>query len=251
MSLNVNLNAMIPLTGETSLHLAASRGHLHTVKWLVEGLYTSDEELQSYDSAVQQRYFQTWTADLLIDPLWNNRPWSGETEAKRSARESVSELQALCGRHADINMRTREGRSALHLAASNGHVPIVHFLIQIGADMNLHDNQRKTALQLTAENGHLDAVKVLLTAGADLDVRQLGATLKRITKNGHDAVANLLAWHFFNLEITGKPSQWAVLALATESKQNTVRDAIRKINFEDRSIARRVRDRGLSQHRKM
>ena len=250
MDFHVDLNVLVPKSGETPLHLAASRGHLQIVKWLVEGHSASDVELQFYDSMVRQRYYQAWTEDLLTNSP-STRWLSNGTEAKCSARESMSELQSLCGRYADINMRTREGRTALHLAASNGHLPTARFLLQNGADIHLVDNNGNTALRLAAENGHLKAVRLLLTAGAGLDFNQLGATLKSITNNGHDAIANLLAWHSFSVEMTGKPCRWPVLALATKSKQNTVRDAISKSRPRDHSKARRARYRGPSQDRKM
>lgn len=249
---NVDLNAMIPLSGETPLHLAASRGHLQTVKWLVEGLGASNEEVGVYDSMIQQRYYQAWKEDLLTGSA-STRHLLWETEAKVVAQERMSELLSLCGRYADINMRTREGHTALHLAASNGRAPIVRFLLQKGANVNLTDCNGCTVLRLAAENGHLSTVKLLLMAGAVLneDFHQLGATLKSITQNGHDKVANLLEWHFFTVEIMGKPCQWPVLALATQSKQNTVRDAIRKKYPLDRLTTRRTRTRAPSQDRKL
>ena len=240
MDFYVNLNLMVPKSGETPLHLAASRGHLQTVKWLVEGLGASNDEMQFYESIVRQRYYQAWTENLLTDSASTRRLSCGK-EAKCSARDTMSELQSLCGRYADVNMRTREGRTALHLAVYNGHVRTARFLLQRGADINLVDNNQTSALRLAAENGHLKAIKLLLMAGAQLDSDQLAATLKSVTNNGHDKVANLLAWHCFSVETTGKPCQWPVLALATKSKQNTVRDAIRKKYQNGHSIERRLR----------
>ena len=247
----VDLNIVVPKSGDTPLHLAASRGHLQIVKWLVEGHRASNEELQFYDSMVRQQYYQAWTEDLLTDSP--STRWSSHgTEARCSARESLSKLKSLRGGYADINMRTGEGRTALHLAASNGHVPTTRFLLQTGADMTLVDNTGNTALRLAAENGHLQVVKLLLTAGAVLESTQLSATLKSVTNNGHDAVANLLAWHSFSVEMTGKPCLWPVLALATKSKQNTVRDAISKSSRpRGHSRTRRARFRAPSQDRKM
>lgn len=252
MNHSVDLNAMIPVTGETPLHLAASRGHLQTVKWLVEGLRASNEEMDVYDRMVQQRYYQAWTEDLLTDSA-STRHFLWGAEANCFAQEDLSELQFLCGRYADINMQTREGRTSLHLAASDGHASTVRFLLHKGANFNIADNNGHTALRLAAENGHLNAVKLLLMAGADLNqgFHQLGATLKSITQNGHDAVANLLAWYYFTVEVMGKPCQWPVLALATKSEQNTVRAAIRKKHPPDWSTTRRIRTRTPSQDRTM
>ena len=228
---DVGVNLVIPTSGETPLHLAASRGHLHTVKWLLEGVDASDQEIIIYDSIVQQQSYQAWTEDLLTNPA-STREFFWGKEAKRYADASLNELQSLYARYGEINTRTREGRTALHLSTLNGHVSTARFLLQKGANVNVTDNNQWTPLRLAAENGHLGAVKLLLTAGAELneDFDQLGATLKSITANGHDTVANLLAWHFFSVKIMGMPSQWPVLDLATKSKQNTVRDAIRKQN---------------------
>ena len=250
MNHGVDQNAVIPVSGETALHLAASRGHLQTVKWLIEGLGASNEEMRFFDEMVQQQYYLAWTEDLLTDSASTRRFFWG-AEANFFAQEDLSELQSLCGRYADINMQTREGCTALHLAASNDHALTVRFLLYKGANFNIADNNGYTALRLAAENGHLNSVKLLLVAGADLNegFRQLGATLKSITQNGHDTVANLLAWHYFTVEVMGKPSQWPVLALATKSEQNTVRAAIRKKHPPDRSTTRRILTRTPSQNR--
>lgn len=253
MNHDVDLNAMIPISGETPLHLAASRGHLQAVEWLLEGLGASDEEMDVYDSMVQQQYYHAWKEGILTTVSASTRSLSPGTEAKSFAQESMRKLQSLCGRYADINMRTQEGRTALHLAASNGHAPTVRFLLQKGANVDLADNNRCTALRLAAENGHFNAVKLLLMAGGDLnaDFQQLGATLKSVTDNGHDTVANLLAWHYFSAEVMGKPCQWPVLALATKSKLKTVRDTIREKFPRDRSTTRSIRTQASSQDRRL
>lgn len=249
---DVDLNAIIPVSGETPLHLAASRGHLQTVKWLVEGLGASDEEIALYDSMVQQGYYHAWTEDQLITDSASTQHWSCGTESKCFALQNMSELQSLCRRYVDINIVTREGHTALHLAASNGHEPTVRCLLEKGANVNLVDINHFTALRLASENGHLNVVKLLLTAGADLNAefQQLGATLKSVTNKGHDTVANLLAWRYFSAEVMGKPCQWPVLALATRSKQNTVRDAIRKKSRLNQSTSRQTRNSASSADRK-
>ena len=234
-----DINAVIPASGETPLHLAASRGHLRAVVCLVEGLDVSEKEMNLYDSMVQQRYYQTWTEDLLTTST-SNQDFIWGVEARFYAQETVTELVSTCGRYIDINARTRQGRTALHLAAGHGHLQIVRFLIQNGINVDLVDNDACTALRLAAQNGHLDTVKSLLatSAGFNKDVHQLGVMLKSVTNNGHDTVANLLVWNYFSAEVLGKPCQVPVLALAKKSKQNTVRDAIRNKNPHDRSTLR-------------
>ncbi|KAF5315726.1 hypothetical protein D9611_004867 [Ephemerocybe angulata] len=60
------------------------------------------------------------------------------------------------------------GRSPLHIAALNGHVRSVQFLLQSGALVHLRDATGHTALYYAARQGHETAVEVMLQAGASL-----------------------------------------------------------------------------------
>ena len=60
--------------------------------------------------------------------------------------------------------------TALHFAASNGHVDVAKVLIQNGADVNaVHNEVKRTALHHAAEYGHVDVAKVLIQNGADVN----------------------------------------------------------------------------------
>ena len=224
-------NAVIPTSGEGPLHLAASRGHWKVVKWLLEGPKASKEEMELYDSISQQRYFQAWV-DVLLAECESKRRAFWEIDITCRARQEIRKLQSLCRKFADINLRTREGRTALHLAAINGHEPTVRVLLLKGAEVDIYDKKGRTALRLAAENGHLNVVRLLLGRGANLSLEyhQLGAILKSASMNGHSAVANLLPWHYLTREALGKPCQWPMLSLATKSRANVVEDAIHKRN---------------------
>ncbi|MEE6495014.1 hypothetical protein FKM82_001929 [Ascaphus truei] len=68
----------------------------------------------------------------------------------------------------NINAVNSSGESLLHIAAANGHVPVIKYLIRKGVKLDAQDKQRRTALHRAAENGHSDAVMILLQAGANL-----------------------------------------------------------------------------------
>jgi len=60
------------------------------------------------------------------------------------------------------------GRSPLHVAALNGNIRSVEFLLRSGALVHLRDNLGHTALYFAARQGYEGVVELLVTAGATL-----------------------------------------------------------------------------------
>ena len=71
---------------------------------------------------------------------------------------------------ADIDGST-SGFGALHIAAYEGHVPMVNFLLEHGADMDQadSDNNNLSPLHMAAHKGHLRVIQCLVEHGADKD----------------------------------------------------------------------------------
>lgn len=63
-------------------------------------------------------------------------------------------------------MKDKRGRTALHLAAANGHIFMVALLLGQGADINACDKNGWTALHFAAKAGYLNVVKLLTESGA-------------------------------------------------------------------------------------
>ena len=59
-------------------------------------------------------------------------------------------------------------RTALHIAALNGHADIAKVLRQNGADVNAVEKDKWTH-HAAAQEGHIDVVKVLIQNGADVN----------------------------------------------------------------------------------
>lgn len=59
----------------------------------------------------------------------------------------------LVGSGADINARSPNGRTALHIASSQGHGHIVDLLLEKGADIDAEDNHGETALSIAEHFG--------------------------------------------------------------------------------------------------
>uniref|UniRef100_A0A8B9IPD8 Uncharacterized protein n=1 Tax=Anser cygnoides TaxID=8845 RepID=A0A8B9IPD8_ANSCY len=72
----------------------------------------------------------------------------------------------------DINALNSSRETLLHVAATNGHLAIMEYLISKGAKPDVKDKKGRTPLHRAAEKGHGDAVKVLLRCGgANLGIK--------------------------------------------------------------------------------
>ena len=92
--------------------------------------------------------------------------------------------------------KTNDGATPLYIAAQNGHLEVVRFLVESGAnkDQGTADDGA-TPLYIAAQNGHLEVVRFLLESGANKDqgTADDGATpLYIAAQNGHLEVVRFL-----------------------------------------------------------
>ena len=102
-----------------------------------------------------------------------------KSKADHNAKEDY-ELTALlyapCGHKAvvaqllqakaEIEAKTRAGRTALHLAAANGHEGVVEVLLHANADTKAATNDGETPFQLAKWRGHTAVAEMLQQAQA-------------------------------------------------------------------------------------
>lgn len=104
-------------------------------------------------------------------------------------------MQLLHFAGADINVR---GNCCmpLFLAAGEGRLDIVRYLLDEGADVNVRERFGHTPLAEAAYYGHVPVIKELVFRGADLNVIGEGGTALdiAISKN-NTAAADLLRHH--------------------------------------------------------
>jgi hypothetical protein len=124
--------------GETPLTLAATQGHIETVKVFLD--YGADPNTQTDD---------------------------GKTALMKAAdRNHMGVMQQLVA-GADVNLQDAAGATALMWAAHRGYGEAVQLLLSAGADVNLKNRGGYTALMIAEFNGHQNVVRLLQAAAPE------------------------------------------------------------------------------------
>jgi ankyrin repeat protein len=71
----------------------------------------------------------------------------------------------------DINTKDKKGLTALHLAAKNGHLGAIKFLLTLNADIHVKDDDGNTLLHLAAQEGHTSIINFVLSQGVTLFIK--------------------------------------------------------------------------------
>ena len=86
----------------------------------------------------------------------------------------LDRVRAVLAEHPDVNAHGRDGYTALHAAAENGHIPVLRFLLQHGAEVNPYLLSGQTPLDLALTADRQDAAAVLRHHGATSGARDGG-----------------------------------------------------------------------------
>ena len=123
----------------------------------------------------------------------------------------------------------RYGHSALWKAASNGHLPIVQYLVEQGADKEKTYGSN-TPLMNASWYGHLDVVRYLLEQGADREKKSIiGYTsLHCAAQNGYLEMAMLLMSYGADLNALNNKDKLPIDLAATEEIRQAIHDEPRR-----------------------
>ena len=108
---------------------------------------------------------------------------------------SAADIAAEIAAGADINERTQDGSTALHLAVYYQGTPeAISALIDGGLDVNAVSTDGTTPLHDAASKGHCRALEILLVHGADIKARRPNGAraLDWAYKYGTEEAAELL-----------------------------------------------------------
>lgn len=97
-------------------------------------------------------------------------------EFERAARAGdVGGIVDLLSSGVDVDSLDRHGQTALMLAAHNGCLDVIEYLVRKGANLNVTAKYGLSALMLAIVAGHEAVARTLVRAGADLTIRGTGA----------------------------------------------------------------------------
>jgi len=194
------------LDGRTALHHACALGAADIVECLCKhGAQTYAVDRfgeEPVDLALRKG------ADNIVEFL---RQRGGTVNASPSLTSLSYPVGVLCGlvhaaniegverlldsRGCNVNELDHYHQSALHVAATQGSIPMVEVLLSRDADPTLTDVRGSTPLQNAVEARHLELAQVLVQHGAAVTVQSwptVGATVSRLAAGGDSTCIRLL-----------------------------------------------------------
>ena len=97
-----------------------------------------------------------------------------------------------------------KGNTALMLAASNGRLNVIDFLIEKGVDLNLQQSDGTDALMLAVSNGHFEVTLRLILAHVDIHKKKDGTSIFQLAReNGYDDLIIFFQQQFLVAAATG------------------------------------------------
>ncbi len=147
-------------------------------------------------------------------------------------------VRTLLGAGADINARSRDGRTALMSLSGKANLDLVRDLLRAGADVNARDQRGETPLLNAATSSSLAVIQELVSYGAGMEAKNNEGTtvLMRAAENSDPQVAKLLLKFGVDVNARDESQETALLIAARWGSAATVKaliDARADVNAKD------------------
>ena len=203
--------------GTLSLYAQAIKEEDQRMRSYIEGLLNSDFPINSQDDKGDTAlHLAIKQADILLkerlrslyidieDVDRGSLQYLIVKAIRKSYVPAISELIIKAG--SVVKAENKDGFTAFHLAAENGHIEVFEYLVEQGADIEAKTKSGYTSLYLAAGCGHIEIVKYLIKQGADKEAKDKEGRhpLYLAAENGHIEVVKYLIEQEVDINATGK-----------------------------------------------
>lgn len=156
----------------TPLHAAATCGHLHLVKYLISKganlLAVNADGNMPYDITEDES-----TLDFIESEMARRGVTQELIDQTRASTEKqmLTDLKDLANKGQSLEQQDGVGARPLHIAAANGYLTIVEFLLDQHVATDSKDNDGWQPIHAAACWGHLEVVELLVQNGSDLNAQ--------------------------------------------------------------------------------
>ena len=160
------------------LYGAIYYGHIHIVQYLVECGFSANSSLTMSDDNIVDYRGSSAGQQAARQDTWSYVYCS-------TSRGHTSITRYLIDKGADVNtgMATPPYWTPLHAACFWGNEGLVGMLLQSGAAVDVYDVSGISPLHLAAQEGHVPVVRLLLLCRTDINVTTVNATSKDKDEN--------------------------------------------------------------------
>ncbi|KAJ1531800.1 hypothetical protein ONE63_000454 [Megalurothrips usitatus] len=158
----------------TPLHAAATCGHLHLVRYLIN----SGANLLAVNADGNMPY-DICEDEAALDHIESAMAARGVTQDLIDDTRAATELKMLhdLEQHVakfgsqGLEEHDHQGATPLHIAAANGYIRVVEFLLDQHVSTDVRDNDDWHPVHAAACWGHMEVLELLVQNGADLNAK--------------------------------------------------------------------------------
>jgi ankyrin repeat protein len=182
--------------GRTMLHVAVCNNHLPVVQYALQhGADVHAEDRYgntAFDDAIREGHLEI-AEYLLANGSRNLERTDAEKLCYFAKGNKVEQIRLYSRMGADVEKKTDHGRSALHVAAAEGHEELVTFLLDTVHDQAPLDGEGRTPLLDGLEGQHENVINILVNSrnGCKLTVPDGPRKMNTFAAAGEDKALRL------------------------------------------------------------